>query len=336
MSTSAAGDSEALIVVPLHGEPERASSRAGAGRGAHKGGQSRRKTAGDVLAARIRDQVRTVLAEEARFREDVPEAEHQVRVAVRRLRSALRTFEPLFEKEVATDLEAELHWLAGAFGSVRDHLVLRDRLFRQLDVLSPGQIIGPVRARIDQHLGAEVATARAAALAELDGSRHRQLVERMAELSGHPPFLPAADAPAREVLLPLLADELRRLRHHVRTAFASPMGETRDLAFHHARRTAKRVRYGAETLTLLSRAEAKSFVRALTEVQDILGDRQDAVVAGALLWDLGVRVGAVAGESGYTFGLLAGLEAAQARADEQLFAEAWARFDRKRNRRWLG
>ena len=57
-----------------------------------------------------------------------PEVVHQARVATRRLRSDLRTFEHFVDHEWAAELRAELRWLGAELGAVRDVEVLRDRL----------------------------------------------------------------------------------------------------------------------------------------------------------------------------------------------------------------
>ena len=59
---------------------------------------------------------------------DDPESVHQARVATRRLRSDLRTFEPFVDAQWAADLRAELRWLGSELGAVRDLEVQRDRL----------------------------------------------------------------------------------------------------------------------------------------------------------------------------------------------------------------
>ena len=65
-----------------------------------------------------------------------PEGLHQMRVATRRLRAALR----LFEQVVPTDAEAlraELKWLATSLGAVRDLDVQLESLRHTADGLHP-------------------------------------------------------------------------------------------------------------------------------------------------------------------------------------------------------
>ena len=62
------------------------------------------------------------------MRLDAPDAVHKMRVATRRLRSALTTFKPLFDADVVRPLGGELKWLAGELGAARDAEVMRDRV----------------------------------------------------------------------------------------------------------------------------------------------------------------------------------------------------------------
>ena len=57
---------------------------------------------------------------------------HQMRVAVRRMRATLKAAQPLLDTAWADDLRAELGWLGGALGPVRDLDVLLLRLHREI------------------------------------------------------------------------------------------------------------------------------------------------------------------------------------------------------------
>src|SRR4051812_251651 len=89
--------------------------------------------AGDVLLARLGEQVQQIHAYDGPVRRDAADAVHKMRVAVRRLRSALTTFAPLVPAGVARPLGKELKWLAGVLGDARDAEVLRDRVRTSLE-----------------------------------------------------------------------------------------------------------------------------------------------------------------------------------------------------------
>ena len=58
----------------------------------------------------------------------IEDSVHRMRVASRRLRSALATFRPLFDREVGDRLREELKWLGGVLGPARDAEVMHERL----------------------------------------------------------------------------------------------------------------------------------------------------------------------------------------------------------------
>ena len=77
-----------------------AEPSAAAGRTAARLKLTTKSPAGEVLLTHIREQVAQVQAQDLPVRLDAPDAVHKMRVATRRLRSALTTFKPLFEPDV--------------------------------------------------------------------------------------------------------------------------------------------------------------------------------------------------------------------------------------------
>src|SRR5438067_1394289 len=74
----------------------------------------------DLARARVEQQLAALCAHEAGVRTaDDPENVHQMRVASRRLRAALRLFEAVLPP-AASSLQDELAWIAAALGEVRD------------------------------------------------------------------------------------------------------------------------------------------------------------------------------------------------------------------------
>lgn len=293
-----------------------------------------RSSASEVVRERLRAQLRAMLDTESEVRVDAADSVHRMRVASRRIRSALRTFGPVVGGDLDR-LDGELRWLAAGLGAARDAEVLRERLLDRVAELPADLVIGPVRARIEDRLDGDTARARRRLLDDLDGPRYRALV---ADVLGLVEFGPT-DATARRrwdrVLPHLVRGELRRMRRRVRATRGLPPGERRDEAFHRVRKTAKRVRYGAETLRPLAGGDAGRFVRRLQAVQEVLGERQDAVVAAELLRDEGEAAGPAAGENGFTFGILVAHEHDAAGAADGAFAAAWDRLDRPKLRAWL-
>src|SRR3954447_13268727 len=71
---------------------------------------------GAVVLTHLRLQVAQVQTQDQPVRLDTPDSVHKMRVATRRLRSALTTFKPLFHGSVVRPLRDELKWLAGELG----------------------------------------------------------------------------------------------------------------------------------------------------------------------------------------------------------------------------
>src|SRR3712207_586789 len=66
-----------------------------------------KSAAGDVVLAHVREQVEQMRSQDLPVRLDAPDAVHKMRVATRRLRSALTTFKPLFAGDVVRPLRSE-------------------------------------------------------------------------------------------------------------------------------------------------------------------------------------------------------------------------------------
>ena len=99
----------------------------------------RRPTAAEVVAVAIQRAIGRIVEHDPLVRLRAPvgrddTAVHQMRVGCRRLRSDLRTFAPLLDRDWTAGLRTELGWLADALGAARDAEVLRARLRRTADL----------------------------------------------------------------------------------------------------------------------------------------------------------------------------------------------------------
>jgi CHAD domain-containing protein len=105
-----------------------------------------------------------------------------------------------------------------------------------------------------------------------------------------------------------------------------------DPELHAVRIRAKRARYAAEAVAPAVGKSAKRFASAVEEVQEVLGDHQDAVVAGQWL-----REHVPPGDGGAAFvaGQLVLVEAAAADASRQEWPSAWKAAKRSKLRRWM-
>ncbi|MBD3947725.1 CYTH and CHAD domain-containing protein [Nocardioides ganghwensis] len=295
----------------------------------------RRSTAAAAVTHRLGRQVDRLLAQDRRVRAGEDGSVHKMRIAVRRLRSALKTYGPLFEDAAATDsLAEELRWLGRALGPARDAQVLRERLTELVAAEPDHLVLGPVAASIDDDLRAAERAAREATLAALGDRRYFRLLDDLDELVGAPAFTAEAGKPARKVFPRLLHRDAKRLRRSVKEVRRAAGGEKRDVALHDARKKAKRLRYAAESMAPVLGRRADELAASVKAIQQVLGRFQDTVMSRRVLRDHGARAHAD-GHNGFTYGRLHMLEEASAEAAVREFDDAWARVSLKGLRRRL-
>ena len=319
-----------LVPAPHGAEAALASMVAELAPPAPRRRRGKKGAAGTVLLDYLGRQIDRLRARELDLREDEPDAVHQMRVASRRIRSALRTFSGLLEGPRVDHVVAELQWLGRALAGDRDVEVIRARIESALDELPPELVLGPVRAQVTRHFARRQAESRAAVLATVDGPRYAALQGALSRLLIDPPLAAPARRPAAKVMPGMVATTAAKLSKRMDAAVTG----LDDEALHAARRTGKQLRYATEVVRPVVGRDAKAFSRGLEELQDALGAHQDAVVARETLRELGAQAGAE-NQNGFTFGLLHGRDGARAEEVESTVADVWARaWDRKR-RRWM-
>ncbi|PJN38830.1 metal-binding protein [Streptomyces sp. CB02959] len=323
----------ALAETAPEGTPEAAPEGAArpAGEDAGRAGGRRGRTAGEVVLRYVRVQVRAIVELDPAARRDLPDAVHQMRVATRRLRSAFRSYGAVLDRAATDPLGAELKWLAAELGVGRDQEVLADRLTTALAEVPRTLRLGPVSARLRTWSVRRHTGARDRLLDALDGPRYLALLENLHALLGAPPLRGPAARPAPKVVAGAVRKDYRRLARRIEDALGTPAGPARDEALHSARKAAKRTRYAAEAAVPALGRPAAKFTRRTKQVQQLLGDHQDSVVARAALRELAAQAHR-AGESGFTFGLLYGREEARAAHCERELPALWAEVSRRRHR----
>ncbi|HEY7049453.1 MAG TPA: CYTH and CHAD domain-containing protein [Jatrophihabitantaceae bacterium] len=268
-----------------------------------------RTSAGAVLVDYISQQCDALVAGHFAIQRDAPDSVHRTRVASRRMRSTLRTFEYCFDTDQAKALEDELRWYAAVLGAVRDTEVLRARILAEIADLPSDLVVGPVKEHVDGQLTRELAEHRAALLEVMTGDRYAELLAEAVRWRDDPPFTAAAGRPA--ATLNEAIDRVERtLGKRLRRA-ARPSGT--DEQMHGARKAGKRVRYAAEAAAAGGDTRADSLAKHTAKLQGLLGEFQDSVVAAELLRRLATHA-AGQGEDGFTYGVLVAEE--RQRAEE--------------------
>ncbi len=291
-------------------------------------------TAGAVVQAHLAEQVAELVRRDPQVRRELPDAVHKMRVATRRLRSALATFRPLLDRERTDPLRSELRWLAGVLGGVRDAEVMHTRLQQMVAAEPPDLVMGKVQTRVHIAMTARYRAAHERLTAELNGERYLRLLDDLDSLVAAPPFTEQAGEDAAPVLAKLLRRTWRRLDAAMVAAEQAPPGPRQDELLHEVRKDAKRMRYAAEAVEPVFGRPTRNFAQQLTGLQESLGDFNDGVVTRAVLREFGAR-GHLAGENGFTFGRLHALEQARAEAAVARWPQARRELSRRKLRKWF-
>jgi CHAD domain-containing protein len=247
-----------------------------------------------------------------------PDAIHDARVALRRIRSNLRTFRRLLDPGWSSAARGELAWYESVLGGVRDLDVTGARLLGASERLDDRKAVAAITALL--------ATERAARLADLQAGRasprYSATLAYLAEAATRPPLRERARLPARKALLPYLERPWRDLR----AAAGAVRGADADAALHVVRIRAKQLRYAAELATPVLGPDATRLARAAAGLQRHLGVQRDAVLATSWL----EHAAEEAPEAAFLCGQLAAEQ--EAFAEEQ--AASWGRREDEVRRAW--
>ncbi|WP_436493843.1 CHAD domain-containing protein [Actinokineospora sp. HUAS TT18] len=232
----------------------------------------RKDPAAAHVRARLDEQARVLLehTEGARVGTDT-EHVHQLRVAVRRARAALKADTGTIPD--ADALDAELKWLGGSLGAVRDLDVQLEHLRGQAESFDENE-----KAAVERLLEGLIAERRAARrrmLASFRTKRYQSVLHDLASAALSTPLAPEGEDEPEDVPL---VDVIRK-PHKKLMKDADNLGEDPpDDDLHSLRVRGKRLRYAAEMAAGASK-KMKALVKATKDFQDILGDHQDAVIA---------------------------------------------------------
>jgi CHAD domain-containing protein len=251
-------------------------------------------------------------------------AVHRARVAVRRLRSDLRTFRPVLDRAWANALRERVRWLGDALAAARDADVLLERLQRHATRLPDVDnhrkelvlnLLRGVRAAAYRQLGAM-----------LRQPRYVLVLADLLEAVRAPRFNERAAERARDAAPELLDGAWRALRKSVR-ARSHP---ATDAELHGVRIKAKRLRYAAEAFVPVCGKRAAALAARVANLQTILGDHHDAICAcDHLRRNLG------GGDGAFVAGELAALERDAAFAARRRWLGAWNDLKRDGGQFWL-
>jgi CHAD domain-containing protein len=227
------------------------------------------------LRAYLQTQVASLLEHDPATRRHDPAGVHGMRVATRRMRSALKEARRLLDPDWVRETRSELKWLADLLGDVRDADVFASYVEQRVAQL--GEAAAGGGADLVTLIQERSQPSRARLAAELESPRYLALLDRLDSIETALPV-----ARSRESMKRILRRAVRRAGRTLRRV--SPTSSDHEL--HRARIAAKRARYAGE-LALPSRGRAAERLAKRAEaIQTLLGDHQDSVVAEQRLQSL--------------------------------------------------
>ncbi len=252
---------------------------------------------------------------------DGPEPVHEMRVAVRRLRSAIAVFRPAGGCPAIDAASLGLKALADRLAPARDwDVFVAETAVTVAKALPDDPSLRRLRAAAERRRRHAYAELRAW-LATPD---FRRLGIALAGLAGGRAWMAPLE-PKQLATLALGLDEfasraLARRLHRLASA-GKAIEHLDPEALHAIRLHAKRMRYVAEVFAPLYPGKpTRRFMRRLATLQDRLGRLNDGSVANGLLGELGARAHAA--------GLVRGFLAARSDDTRGRIARAWERFHR--------
>lgn len=208
------------------------------------------------------------------------EAVHQMRVAMRRLRSAIKVFKAITAGPELERVKDDLRWLLAHLGPARDAEVFLSEIVEPVLVAHPDDAaLAALRAHWQKDREAKLA----AALAAVRSRRYAAMILNLGRWTETGDWL----RPRKRLGEPVGAFAARRVDKAVNRLLkegGESLSRMSPEDRHAVRILCKQVRYAGEFFaSLVPRKTTKVFLAELSELQDILGQLNDIAVAGPKL-----------------------------------------------------
>ncbi|HYS66723.1 MAG TPA: CHAD domain-containing protein [Paraburkholderia sp.] len=207
-------------------------------------------------------------------REDAsPEALHELRVSLRRLRSLWWAFQPLLEEGGNTRQRALYKYLATAAGKTRDWDILIELLTQENNIASDKM------PNLEEARGGALATSRETlSNADVKHLLREALTSATRELNTAHERVPLGKFASQRVAASerTLKKRMKRARHAKRSNYT---------AFHDVRKAGKKLRYLLEFFEPVLKGGRKRTVKRLKQIQKRFGALNDIVASEMLLRD---------------------------------------------------
>ncbi|WP_051512341.1 CYTH and CHAD domain-containing protein [Skermanella stibiiresistens] len=220
------------------------------------------------------------------------EGVHQMRVALRRLRSALGLFDEVVASPDADSMRNEVKWLANRLGPARDWDILDTAFFASYaEKKGNDKGVRLLAQAITQSRG----SARAHAIEALRAPRHTTLMLGLGSWLESGRWNEDADAGVRELLTKPMADLAGgwlATRHRKSLKAGRQIRKLDDDRRHQLRISFKKLRYAVEFFRGIYPAPAvRPYLEAIETLQDLLGQLNDAATSRRLIEAIGAESG---------------------------------------------
>ncbi|MEV5719600.1 CHAD domain-containing protein [Amycolatopsis mediterranei] len=271
------------------------------------------------VRAKLDREIRALLAHEPGTRSGAdPEDLHQMRVALRRMRSVLKLSGELVG-DGAEPVRAELGWLGQSLGEVRDYDVLIGHL---REVIADFEVRDQAAGRrLVSKFVSERAAAKRRLTRALSSARYSTLLREVSLLTRAES---TSDVTRPHDLISGLAKPHRKLAKAVRALPADPPDD--DL--HALRIHGKKLRYAAELAQTSAKkkqtAKIKQLLKATKDFQTVLGEHQDAVIAAERMRTI---LASADGPMGFVAGRIAERELSRRAEARAAWRKSWKAVD---------
>ena len=266
--------------------------------------QTKTKTLGDWASLAIKKHLQKVIKHEADVLKDrSPEDLHQMRVGMRRLRSAITGFAPALDLPKPAE-EKKIGKIARRLGKLRDLDVLGEALQNHYKPALPSKEQKSLETAL-AHLDKQRRQALEDVKETLEHDSYHSLKQSLKKWLKQPSYQEIAQMPIQEVLPDLLLPEVSKLLLHpgwlvgtevkkgeidivkeLKPEMVEQQLATLGTALHSLRKETKRIRYQMEVFSDFYGESYAAYLKEVKSIQEILGQIQDSFVLGEFLTDV--------------------------------------------------
>ena len=266
--------------------------------------QNKTNTLGDWASLAIKKHFQKIIKHEADVIKDrSPEDLHQMRVGMRRLRSAVTGFAPALDLPKPAQ-EKKIGKIARRLGTLRDLDVLREALENHYKPALPSEEQKSLETAL-VHLNKQRQQTLAKVRETLEDDHYQSLKQSLKKWLKQPSYQEIAQMPIQEVLPDLLLPEVSKLLLHPGWLVGTEVkkGEVDILkqlepemvkqqladqgsALHSLRKETKRIRYQMEVFSDFYSEPYVAYLEDVKAIQEILGQIQDSFVLAEFLTDV--------------------------------------------------